>query len=449
MSFFSRIFKKKPQEKESRVARLHVFGGSQNIASDKDYEKHCKETYLKNTIAFRCIQDIAQACSQPNWNLYQRDNKGNNVLVENHPINDLLNRPNPQESWAKLIYKTAAYLAMTGNSFFEGTYLMTRASKYPSEMFVLRPDRFEIIPNDKGQIGKYKYRTNSGVEYFEVDPITLHCNLLHINFFHPLNDFWGAAPVEPAARDIDSSNEATDWNLNLIRNQGRPGLVFTVIGDISDDEFNRLEKAINEKFSGPMSAGKNILITGDSGTKAEPYTMKLSDLEFIEGGRELARKIALAFGISPILLGIPGDSTYNNQKEARLAFYEGTVTFYLNMIMSELNNWLFDPRKDGLFLKYDLNSLPAMEPRQEILWRRAQESNFLTINEKRKLTGYDSNPDGDVILVPAGVIPLDMVQADLNLDLEKQARRVSKDDEEFNMVMGLQEQINVNKHKEN
>ena len=426
------------KKKESRVAKLHVSSGGAPIYSDKDYEKFCKETYLKNVIAYRCIHEIAKSAIEPMWELHRRSSFDETELVIDHEMNNVLRRANTTESWAKLIYRTVCYLLMTGNAFPERVRAETRAGTYPLEMYSLRPDRIKLVPNDRGTIAAYEYTTGTGKQIFEVDPITQKSDLLHISLFHPLNDFWGAAPIEPAARDIDSSNDATDWNKTLIQNQGRPGMVFTLIGDIADDDFDRLERMIDEKFSGPSGAGKSMIITGDSGTKAEPYTITPADMEFIEGGRELARHIALAFGVPPILLGIPGDSTYNNRKEARLEFYESTVFFYVNLIRSELNNWLFDP-KDRLLLKCNWDNVSALEPRWETKWKRAQEATFLTINEKREMIGYDQNDDGNVILVPAGMVPLSQAVQEIDFDIEGEVEEVTEDDKEYRLMMGFED----------
>ena len=40
-------------------------------------------------------------------------------------------------------------------------------------------------------------------------------------------------------------------------------------------------------------------------------------MDFIAARNGAAREIALAFGIPPMLLGIPGDNTFSNYQEAR------------------------------------------------------------------------------------------------------------------------------------
>ena len=45
----------------------------------------------------------------------------------------------------------------------------------------------------------------------------------------------------------------------------------------------------------------------------------------MEAKHAAAREIALAFGVPPMLLGIPGDNTYSNYQEANRAFWRQTV----------------------------------------------------------------------------------------------------------------------------
>jgi len=46
------------------------------------------------------------------------------------------------------------------------------------------------------------------------------------------------------------------------------------------------------------------------------------------------------------------------------------------------------------------------------MWKRAQEADFLTINEKRALVRKPSVTDGDVIIVPAHMTTLENIVAE-------------------------------------
>lgn len=395
------------RSKASQTSSVILSGQYGTIWPERNYENFANEAYVKNVIAFKAIEEVAKSVATAPWGLYRKDENGNRIRVDNHPILDLINRPNPQESFTFLIMKAIAFLLISGNSYFEKIGPLTGAKKgIPKELYAHRPDRMRIEANpETGMIIYYEYEVNGRSVTWDVDPITGKCDILHLKTFHPTDDWYGLAVTEPAARNIDINNAATEWNKKLIENECRPGMIYTVVGNLGDKQYERMEKQLKEKFSGYSNSGRSLIIEGESGTKAEPYSWSPAEMDFIEGNRETARRIAYAYGVPSMLIGIPGDNTYSNYKEARLAFWEDTVIYYLKLLKAEFNNWLFDSNE--FYLDYDLDDIPALEPRREAKWEKAQKSDFLDFNEKRELVGFEKKVGGDVILVPATMIPLE------------------------------------------
>jgi HK97 family phage portal protein len=402
------------EAKASRVSPILVTrsGGSGAIWPERNYDNFAKESYLKNIVAFRAIDEIARSVASVPWRQYGRLDDGGRELVVDDFSEKILKRPNPNEGWSFMMLKAVAYLVMSGNSFLEKITPETGANKDSiKELYAHRPDRFKIVANQAtGQISKYVYRNLGREVEWDVDVLTGKSDILHIKSFHPLSDWWGAAATESAAREIDTSNSATEWNKSILDNEGRPGMVFTLIGAAGEEYLDQLEEYLRESHSGASNAGKNLILSGESGTKAEPYGWSPKDLDFNEGDLRLSRKIAMGYGVPPMLLGIPGEATFANYKEARLAFWESTVFFYLNYFKDELNNWIYGDSDDRLFLDYDLDNVPALAVKRDMLWERAEKSNFLTINQKLELVGYESiGEKGDVILVPSNTTTLETV----------------------------------------
>jgi len=433
MRFFNWF--KRGERKESRTAGMVSVGMGGAVWTPNDYENFAKESYLKNVIAFKCIDKIAKSvCSVP-WKVFKNIDDDNREYFLEHPVNDLFHRANPSDSFEFLMLSLTSYLLICGNSFIERVSPSSGKNKgIPKELYVLRPDRMKINTSE-GKLSGFTYRVGSNETNWEVDDITGQCDVLQLKSFHPTDDWWGASVTEPTAREIDSSNQATEWNKSILDNEGRPGMVFTLVGALGEEGFDALERHLREQHTGAKNAGKNIIITGESGTKAEPYAWAPKDLDFTEGGRELARRIALGYGVPPQLLGIPGDSTYANYREARADFWETTIFFYLNYFKGELNNWLFQ-KEENVFADYILDNVPALSYKRDKLWERAQGSDFLTINEKREMVGLEqyepTDKPGDVILVPATMIPLGVAE-----DEESEEEEVEEED---NIRMNLIEQ---------
>ena len=84
--------------------------------------------------------------------------------------------------------------------------------------------------------------------------------------------------------------------------------------------------------------------------------------DFITLKQMAAREIALALGVPPMLLGIPGDNTYSNYTEANRVFWRQTVIPLVARTAGGLSRWLGPAYGRGLVLRPDLDSLDALSP---------------------------------------------------------------------------------------
>ena len=92
---------------------------------------------------------------------------------------------------------------------------------------------------------------------------------------------------------------------------------------MSEDQFARLKQELEDGYTGSTRAGRPLLLEGGLDWKAMGYSPR--DMDFVDARNAAARDIALAFGVPPMLLGIPGDNTYSNYQEANRAFTRQTL----------------------------------------------------------------------------------------------------------------------------
>jgi HK97 family phage portal protein len=118
-------------------------------------------------------------------------------------------------------------------------------------------------------------------------------------------------------------------------------------------------------------------------------------MDFLEAKHAAAREIALAFGVPPMLLGIPGDNTFANFQEANRVFWRQTVLPLAARTGSALAQWLAPAFGEGLRLVVDVDRIDALAADRAALWERVASAPFLTLNEKREATGYAPRADGD------------------------------------------------------
>jgi len=266
------------------------------------------------------------------------------------------------------------------------------ASEPPQELHVLRPDRVSIIAGKNGMPQAYRYTVGQEARDYPINRLSWHSRILHIRHFHPLNDWYGLSPIEAAAYSIDQHNQAGAWNQALLQNGARPSgaLVVKVEGAqggvLSEEQYWRIKQQIDEQFAGAANAGRPLLLEG--GLDWKELSMSPKDMDFIQCKHSAARDIALAFGVPPQLLGIPGDNTYSNLQEARLALWEQTIVPLLDSSLSAMSQWfsaLFGAR---LELKADLDGITALAMRNQAIWDRVEKAGFLSRDEKRAAVGY-------------------------------------------------------------
>ena len=391
------------------------FPGGTATWTPRDYDNFAKEAYMKNDIAFRCIDMIAKSVSSIPWCLKKSTPEGEIEVIKD-PFLDVLKRPNPKQSWQTFLYNSVSFLLLNGNSFISrvslsGGYNGGRVR----ELHCHRPSRITMdVDKATNTILAYRYQQSAEkATVYPVEPVTGKCDMLQIKSFNPIDDIWGMAIVEPAARGIDTSNAATEWNKGLLDNQARPGMLIFFERMLAEPVRKILKKDLVEFREGAKNAGKSLILEGAN--DAKPYSLSPVEMDFTEGANHTDRKIASAFGVPPQLLNIKGDSTFANYEQARQVFWEDTVIYYLSLFKSELNSWLFFNDASGIYLDYDIENVPALAYRQEKKWERASKATFISPNEKRELTGYDAKEgEGyDAIYMPASEIP---IGADLIVD---------------------------------
>ena len=396
MGFFDR-FRRAPERKESAAARVIVMNPGQPVWSPHNYESFAKEAFSRNVVAYQAINRIGDAIASVKLGVY----RGETELV-NHPILDLLRRPNPLQSYGDYVRAKIGYLLLAGNGYEER---MTVQGK-PRELYQLRPDRMKIVPAANGIPAAYEYSANQQKVSFPVNPRNLDCDLRHIKMFNPINDWYGMSPIEAGAYAIDQNNESMKWMQALLQNSARPSgaLVMKDGATLAEEQFNRLKEQIEDQYSGSSNAGRPMLLEG--GLDWKQMGLSPTDMGILETKFSSARDIALAFGVPPQLLGIKGDNTYSNYQEARLAFYEDTVLPLLDMVLTDWNSWLVPPFEDKIEIRPDIDAIPAIADKRLKMWEMANASTDLTINERRQLKGYGPTEGGDVLFVPSTQIPL-------------------------------------------
>jgi HK97 family phage portal protein len=251
-------------------------------------------------------------------------------------LSALIARPNPRQAGTAFLETLHSHLLVSGNAYAQAVSV----DGMPRELHALRPDRMRVVPGPDGWPVAYDYAVGEETLRFDQsgEPVP---PILHLTLFHPLDDHYGLAPIEAAAAALDLHNAAGAWNKALLDNAARPSgaLVFAAGGsNLSDTAFTRLKEELATSYQGTTNAGRPLLLEG--GLEWRPFSLSRKDMDFVEARAAAAREIALAFGVPPLLLGLPGDNTHANYAEANRAFYRQTVIPLAKRTAEALAAWL-------------------------------------------------------------------------------------------------------------
>jgi HK97 family phage portal protein len=336
-----------------------------------NYDRGIREGFLANPIAQRSVRLLAEGigqapldCSDPRLAALVTATSAGQSLVETLGANLLLH----------------------GNAYVQ---IIKDTNGVPVELFALRPDRVQVALDAKGWPLAYDYRVDGTATRLPVEDENGWPEVIAIRTMHPLDDHRGAGALESAWQAVLIHNAATAWNRSLLENAARPsGALVYDTGDgatLAREQFDRLRHELDIAFSGAAHAGRPMLL--DGGLKWQSMALTPADMDFATLKSAAGRDIALAFGVPPMLLGLPGDNTYANYREANRALWRLTLLPLAEKIFAALREGLA-PWFPGATLGIDLDLVPALSEDRERLWSQVSDADFLSRAEKRQMLGF-------------------------------------------------------------
>lgn len=365
-----------PQEAKSAPPLAALQMTSRASWTPRHYAALSREGYQRNPVAYRCVRLVAEAAASVQL-CARRDGQ----CIPGDPAARLLRG-------ADMMERFYGYLQVSGNAYLEAA--MTGGQ--PAALRALRPDRMSHKTNSAGWPCGYDYEAGGTRRSFHIDAASGRSPVFHMKLFDPLDDRLGFSPLAAAAQSVDIHNEGGRWTKALLDNSARPSgaLVYKSSeagAHMSGDQFDRIKDELESAYSGARHAGRPMVLEG--GLDWKSMSLSPADMDFLEARREAAREIALALGVPPMLLGIPGDNTYANFKEANQAFWRQTIIPLVTKTARGLEDWLRPWLGDDLAVHPDFDAVPALSEERAALWARLSAATFLTEAERRVLAGLE------------------------------------------------------------
>jgi len=330
------------------------------------------------------------------------------VNVEDTELHELLNRPNPAQSFNSWIQEIIAFGALTGNRYIYGIAPDTgqNSGKY-KELYVLPSQVVEI--HSGGLMKPIKEYTLEYNGTYRI-PAEFIC---HIKNFNPYYDgsgshLYGMSPLKAGLRSMDANNEALTTGVKYLQNQTARGMLISDEGDITESQARQLKDKFRNTYQGSNNAG-DLIITPKKLSWVN-FGLNASDLSLIEQYNASIKDLCNVYNVPVQLLNNTDSTTYNNMKEAKKALYQNAIIPELIRIREELNRWLTPQYGEKLYIDFDFQSIPELQEETEKVVDQMAKSWWLTPNEKRIAMNYgvdDGNVRMNEYYVPANLIPME------------------------------------------
>lgn len=354
--------------------------------------------YGANAIVYACIARKAETAALAPPVAYGGERAAPERFPDDHPLAQLLRRPNPFMSWYEFQEMLIVYLELDGNVF------VYKARERPGGpvmgLYPLRSDRVRPVPKG-GRLLGYVYDGQDTGVFAGVEPF-LPEDVIHVRYPNPGDPFEGLgrgmSPLAAVARTVDLDNSNTSFLGQFFANAAVPfGLLKTKV-KLLDEEVARIRARMRAQYAGSRNWHEMMILDADA--EYQRLGLDLKELEFAALDARNEARICAVLRVPPIIagarLGIER-STYSNYEEARRSFWEDTLVPMYRRFEDGWNAGLQDAFPEA-WVAYDFSRVPALaEPAGE-RDKRIQEGwkvGLLRRNEARAALGLEPDAERD------------------------------------------------------
>ncbi len=342
--------------------------------------------YARSVPVYAAIRIRAEALVRVPWQASRlRPDGSRDLLSITHPLQQLLDRPNPWLSGAELRRATETYLCLWGRAFWS---IEPSEANGRLEIWPLRPDRVDVLPGQGPRgpyIRGYRYRGQAR------DVLYLPEEIEFFQYFNPLQDRTGFSPVAPLRLSADMGWDALRYNRNTFRNGAIPDYILLADQELTDTQAQEFYRRWEDRFRGPDRPHRPAIVS--SIRDIRPLAFNQREMEFIEGLRWTVKDVSKVYGVPETMLAELQHATLANMEALERWFWRSTVipeaTMLADRISASLVAKLGFP---GYQVEFDFSGIEALsEGEDQRLKREAEylDRGVLTINEIRRSRGLE------------------------------------------------------------
>jgi HK97 family phage portal protein len=341
-----------------------------------DIDRAYREGMQKVTWVFRCIDAIAGNQARLPVILRKGNDQRGEQTKDNKPLLEIFNsKSNDGENSFAFRYRISAQLLMSTRGVFIEK-VRSRDGKIIA-LQLLPPQYTAPIPDSKKFVQGFEVDMRNGTK-FVLKPE----DVCWIRRPHPLDPYLSMTPMESAGIAIELENLSKLYNRNYLINDGRPGGLLVVRGDMEDDDKQELKN----RFRGNISrTGSTTVIASEAGVDYVDTSASPRDAAYTQMREIQKNEIFAAFGVPESVIGNASGRTFSNASEELRVFWMETMAPHLHTLARAL-----DELDDKYYVDFDTEDIPililAKQERERYVMDEFQQG-LISLNEYRTATG--------------------------------------------------------------
>ncbi|GAA1961924.1 phage portal protein [Amycolatopsis minnesotensis] len=341
------------------------------------------------------VSFLARNIAQLGIHVYRRMSDVDRVRITDHPVGDLLSKPNPFTTRYRLIEALVSDLAIYDNAILAKV----------DTLGLVRLDPRYVTPISANQftVETYRYRGTTGYRDLPAEQV------IHFRGYNPEDGRWGCSPMETLRRTLSEEYQAGQYREQLWRNGARlMGYLKRPLdapewGEAARDRFRRSWQA-QYTGTGAKAGGTPIL---EDGMDFVPASVTPEAAQYIEARRLTREEVAAAYHIPLPMVGILDHATFSNIQEQHKNLYQDTLGPWLTMMTEELHLQLLGDFEDSqdVYLEFNLaEKLRGSFEEQAAQLQTATGAPWMTRNEARARVNLPQLDGGDELVTPLNVL---------------------------------------------
>ncbi len=358
-------------------------------------------------MAYIAIHRQCEQMAQADFKVYRKDRKHRDGKVEveqDHPLVQLLAKPNDEDSFGDLMYQMNLQMDLTGMAL---TWMVPNLLGKPMELYSIPtstaipqpavnpdfPDGFwriqPIYPY--GPFSSYPSPTTAVGA-----PIPAQW-MIRCKYPHPILRYDGYSPLTALRLHMDELEMIDRSRFYSMRSSINPNAVLQMEGleaaePLPEHEVERIREQFEEDHQGPDKHG--TLLVSTPGSRLEPWGAAPKDMEYQSGWDQLTAFVLAGFGITKPAAGITEDSAYATLFATLKQLNVLTLDPKCRRIANQLTRRLAPYFNDGDDLVIEIETQRIDDHEIEFQrWDKLAQHKCVTVNEFRRAMDVDETEE--------------------------------------------------------